>query len=91
MLRGCVSAITIGFQTKLSSDLDMGRHPKLKSDEYFVWNPIVIEISRCEAGVKNHSQQKKCCTFSELFCAAGEGSPKLEVYRKSQESTIGHC
>ena len=37
-------SITIGFQTKNSSDLDVGRRPELKSDEFFVWNPIVIEI-----------------------------------------------
>ena len=32
-------------QTKNSSDLDMGRRPELKSDEFFVCTPIVIEIS----------------------------------------------
>ena len=37
-------SITIGFQTKNSSDLDVGRRPELKSDEFFVWNPIDIEI-----------------------------------------------
>ena len=30
--------------SKNSSDLDVGRRPELKSDEFFVWNPIVIEI-----------------------------------------------
>ena len=41
-------SITIDGQTKNSSDLEGGRRPKLKSDEFFVWPSIVIEIMRCE-------------------------------------------
>ena len=33
---------------KNSSDLDMGRRPELKSDEFFVSTPIIIEILSCE-------------------------------------------
>ena len=40
---------TFGFETKNSSDLDVGRRPELKSDEFFISNPIVIEVSRCES------------------------------------------
>ena len=35
-------SITIGFQKKNSSDLDMGQCPKLKSDEFFFWNPLLV-------------------------------------------------
>ena len=35
-------SITIGFQKKNSSDLDMGQCPKLKSDKFFFWNPLLI-------------------------------------------------
>ena len=35
-----------------SSDLDMGRRPELKSDEFFVCNPIVIEIIVRRCGLK---------------------------------------
>ncbi len=38
----------MGVETKNSSDLDWGESPELKSDEFFVSNPIVIEMSRCE-------------------------------------------
>ena len=35
-------------QRKNSSDLDTGRRPKLKSDEFFLWTPLVIEMWRYE-------------------------------------------
>ena len=38
----------LALQTKNSSVLDMGRRPKLKSDEFFVCKAIVVEILRCE-------------------------------------------
>ena len=46
--------ITIGFETKSSSDLDMMRRPELKSDEFFVSKTqlivdvVVVEILSCE-------------------------------------------
>ena len=36
------------FHIKSSSDLDLGRRPELKSDEFLVWNIVVTEILRCE-------------------------------------------
>ena len=33
-----------------SSDLDMGRRPELKSDEFLKSTKLVIEIQRCENG-----------------------------------------
>ena len=39
-----IISITIGLQTKNSSDLSLGRRPLSKSDEFFVCNQIVIEI-----------------------------------------------
>ena len=36
------------FHIKSSSDLDSGRRPELKSDEFLVWNIVVTEILRCE-------------------------------------------
>ena len=39
-----IISITIGLQTKNSADLSSGRRPVSKSDEFFVCNPIVIEI-----------------------------------------------
>ena len=40
--------LTIGVKPKTSSDLDVGRRPELKSDEFFCFTPIVQEILRCE-------------------------------------------
>ena len=40
--------LTIGVKPKNSSDLDVGRRPELKSDEFFCFTPIVHEILRCE-------------------------------------------
>ena len=37
-----------GLHRKNSSDLDMGRRPEIKSDEFLVCNPFMIEILRCE-------------------------------------------
>ena len=37
-------SITIGFQTKNSSDLEPGTVPRSIAVEFFVWNPIVIEL-----------------------------------------------
>ena len=38
-----------GLHRKNSSDLDMGRRPEIKSDEFLVCNPFMIEIyMRCE-------------------------------------------
>ena len=37
-----------GFHKANSSDLDMGRCPELKSDEFSLWNPLHVEISKCE-------------------------------------------
>ena len=36
--------LTIGVKPKISSDLDVGRRPELKSDEFFCFTPIVHEI-----------------------------------------------
>ena len=41
-------SITKVVQRKNSSDLDTGRRPKLKSDEFFLWTPLVIEMWRYE-------------------------------------------
>ena len=37
-----------GLHRKNSSDLDMGESPELKSDEFLLCNPFIIEILRCE-------------------------------------------
>ena len=36
--------ITVGFQTRNSSDLEWGTVPRSIVVEFFVWNPIVIEM-----------------------------------------------
>ena len=48
----------MGFHSKNSSDLDVGRRPMLESDEFLLWNPIVMEIWRCE----NTYFSPKCST-----------------------------
>ena len=48
----------MGFHSKSSSDLDVGRRPMLESDEFLLWNPIVMEIWRCE----NTYFSPKCST-----------------------------
>ena len=40
--------LTIGVKPKNSSDLDVGRRPELKTDEFFCFTPMVYEILRCE-------------------------------------------
>ena len=40
--------MTIGGKPKNSSDLDVGRRPELKSDEFCCFTPMVYEILRCE-------------------------------------------
>ena len=41
-------SIIEGVKTKNSSDLSLGRRPMSKSEENFVFTPLVIEILRCE-------------------------------------------
>ena len=41
-------SITIWVRSENSSDLDTGRRPELKSDEFSDLTHIVIEILRCE-------------------------------------------
>ena len=40
-------SITIGLHTKNKAYLGLGRRPELKSDEFFLWNPNINELSRC--------------------------------------------
>jgi hypothetical protein len=52
----------------------MGRRPELKSDEFFFWNPLDVDILRCE----NLSTVKKCFTCSEHQSEAQSAEVKIE-------------
>ena len=43
-----IISITRGFHRKKSSDLDMGRRPELKSDEFWTFTTMVTEKMRPE-------------------------------------------
>ena len=51
--------LTIGVKPKNSSDLDVGRRPELKSDEFFVLNPNTIEIISFFV----RDRRNKCCSY----------------------------
>ena len=53
------NGLTIGFQTKNSSDLERAPGARSIAEEFFVWNPIVIELQRCEVNRFSHSR----CNF----------------------------
>ena len=59
-----------------SADLDRGRCPELKSEEFFYTHLWFMRYR----GVKTYSQQNKCYTFSELYPAdrepGGEAEPE---------------
>ena len=65
----CIGSQTaIGFQTKNYAAIDRAPGAGSKSDEFFVWNPLVIEI----VSLLCLKPPKRCCTFwgPESLCAA---------------------
>ena len=56
-------SITIGLETKNSSDLSSGDSPQSKSDEFFVSNPMVIEMQLPQL----FNFFNKVSSFSELY------------------------
>ena len=59
-----------------SSDLDVGRRPELKSEEFsFVDNPFTRY-----RGVKTYSHHTKCFTCSEHDSVGADSSESIELY-----------
>ena len=76
-----IISITSLVLFKNSSDLDSGRRPELKSDEFLKSTKLVIEIQRCENGAFPKRGyiywdfESGVCPHGEELLDATEGGP----------------
>ena len=72
-------SIMIGVETKNSSDLSSGRRPMSKSDESFVFTPIVFEI-----------WSPQLFTFSKKVYHLSEHQSSSPIVEAGRQQTLQH-